>query len=94
MIFENEKVYKTLKKIWQYVLPALAFLWEGLYKIWNIPYGYAVFATIICVWGAMAIFLGISKYKYNNATEGYLSDGRGVDDDLFSIDESGTDNAE
>lgn len=67
MIFENEKIYKTLKKIWQYVIPALMFLWEGIYRIWNIPYGSAIFATLVVVWGAFAIFLGISKYKYNNA---------------------------
>ncbi len=94
MIFENEKIYKILKKIWMYAIPALGFLWEGLYKIWNIPFGNAILGTIVVVWGAMAIFLGISKWKYNNATEGYLSDGRGEDDDIFSVDESVADNEE
>ena len=69
MIFENENIYKTLKKIWQYAIPAIMLLWEGLYRVWNIPYGSAIFATIALVWGALAIFLGISKYKYDNVLE-------------------------
>ena len=75
MVFENENVYKVLKKIWQYGLPALLFLWEGLIKIWPIPYGEAILGTVAVVWGALAIFLGISKYKYKTAIDGYLSDG-------------------
>ena len=77
MIFENEKIYKMLKKIWQYVFPAIGFLWSGLYKIWNIPYGLPILSTIFVLWGAMAIFLGISKWKYMNAIEGVLGDGVG-----------------
>ena len=76
MIFENEKIYKMLKKIWQYVLPALAFLWEGLDAIWHFPYGKGILGSIVVVWGAMAIFLGISKHKYmNSATEVFIDGG-------------------
>lgn len=65
MIFENEKIYKILKKIWEYGIPALEFLWAGLIEVWNIPYGAQILATIGIVWGALGIFLGVSKYKYN-----------------------------
>ena len=64
MIFKNENVYKTLKKIWQYVIPAIAYLWFKIADIWSIPCGDLVFATIVAVWAAMAIFLGISKWNY------------------------------
>lgn len=67
MIFENEKIYKTLKKIWMYGIPAVAYLWSKLIDIWSIPCGEPIFYTIVAVWGAMAIFLGISKYNYMNA---------------------------
>ena len=77
MIFENETIYKVLKKVWQYAIPAIAYLWSVLYKTWNIPYGLQIFTTICGVWTAMAIFLGISKWKYMNACEGYLGDGKG-----------------
>lgn len=73
MIFENENIYKMLKKIWTYVLPALAFLWEGLDAIWHFPYGKGILGSIVVVWGAFAIFLGISKYKYmKSATEVFI----------------------
>ncbi len=77
MIFENEKIYKTLKKIWEFVIPAIAYFWEGLIQIWNIPYGNAILGTIILFWGALAIFLGISKYKFKKAQKGEITDEMG-----------------
>ena len=97
MIFENENVYKTLKKIWQYVIPAIACLWEILYTVWNIPYGQQIYLTIWGVWVAFAVFLGISKYRFKNAQEGYLGDGieEGEEEyDAIDIDEYSTDNNE
>ena len=94
MIFFNETIYKTLKKVFMYVFPSIMFVWDNLYKVWNIPYGVQISSTIFALWIGFGIFLGICKYKYQNATEGYLSDGRGVEDDLFSVDESSTDNEE
>lgn len=89
MIFNDSRIYKMLKKIWQYAIPALGFLWEGLYKIWNIPFGNAILGTIVVVWGAMAIFLGISKWKYMNASEGYIGDGKGDYEEPEEIKEVG-----
>lgn len=80
MIFENEQTYKTLKKIFMYVFPAVMFVWESVYQIWNIPYGAAIYATIFAIWCGLGIFLGISKSKYNSAYAGFLSDGKGEDD--------------
>lgn len=75
MIFENSKIYDVLNRIWKYVLPAIGFLWEVLYIVWKIPYGQQIYFTIAGVWGAMAIFLGISKYKWKKAVNGWVSDG-------------------
>lgn len=75
MIFDNEKVYKILKKIFMYAFPAIMFVWENLYQIWNIPFGVQINATLFILWFGLGIFLGISKYKYNTALNGYLSDG-------------------
>ena len=76
MIFNDSRIYKMLKKIWTYVLPALAFLWEGLDAIWHFPYGKGILGSIVVVWGAMAIFLGISKHKYmKSATEVFIDGG-------------------
>lgn len=65
MVFKNENIYKILKKIWEYGIPAFEFLWAGLIEIWPIPYGSQILATIGVVWGALAIFLGVSKARYN-----------------------------
>ena len=85
MIFENEEVYKTLKKILMYGFPALIYVFSQLVDIWKIPYGLQINATIFALYVGLAIFLGVSKSKYSNALEGYLSDGRG-DDDAIELD--------
>lgn len=75
MIFENENVYKVLKKILVYVFPAIIYVFSQLVDIWNIPYGLQINATIFALYVGLAIFLGVSKNKYQNALNGYLSDG-------------------
>lgn len=72
MVFDNEIIYKVLKKIFMYAFPALMFVWENIYVIWNIPYGAQINTTIFVLWGGLGIFLGISKHKYNiSATDVY-----------------------
>lgn len=79
MIFENEDIYKMLKKIFTYVFPALIYLFETLNDIWNIPYGLQISGSLIAVWVAFGIFLGISKHKYNSVCEiNGLEDGEDV----------------
>ena len=85
MVFGNENVYKVLKKIFTYAFPALMFVWENIYVIWNIPYGAQINTTIFVLWGGLGIFLGISKYKYNNALEGYLGDSEGGDENEIGV---------
>lgn len=61
----SNKVYDILKFIAQYVLPALATCVATIFKIWNLPYGVEISATIMAVDTALGVILGISTYNYN-----------------------------
>lgn len=50
----NDKVYNVLKWVCLIALPALAVLYFTLAKIWNLPYGAEITATI----NAIALFIG------------------------------------
>ena len=49
----SNKTYDTLAYLGRIVLPALATLWLTLSKIWNLPYGNEIGATV----SAIALFL-------------------------------------
>lgn len=85
MIFENDKWYKFLKKMLCYGFPALIFVFDRLNEIWSIPYGTQISGTIFALYVGLAIFLGISKNKYNNALEGYLGDSEGGDENEIGV---------
>ncbi len=61
----KNKTYDFLKRIAMYVLPALATLVMTIFKIWNLPYGEEIGATITAIDTALGIILGISTAKYN-----------------------------
>lgn len=61
----SNKTYDTLKKIAMYVLPAIATLVITVFKIWNIPYGEEIGATITAIDTALGIILGISSANYS-----------------------------
>lgn len=61
----SNKMYDILKFIAQYVLPALATCIATIFKIWNLPYGVEISATIMAVDTALGVILGISTYNYN-----------------------------
>ena len=94
MIFDNDKTYKTLKKILMYVFPAIIYIWSQLVDIWKIPYGMQISATIFALYVGLAIFLGVSKAKFTNAMNGYLGDGKGEDYDTIEFSESSEDFSE
>lgn len=82
MIFKNSKIYDILNRVWKYAIPAIGFLWEVLYIVWKIPYGQQIYFTIAGVWGALAVFLGFSKYRFKkSATELFIEDNGGVEDE-------------
>lgn len=61
----NNKVYDCLKWIAQLLLPALATLWITLAKIWNLPYGPEIGATITGIDLFLGAILGISSSNYS-----------------------------
>lgn len=63
MVLKN-KVYDILKWIAQYLLPALATLWIALAKVWNLPYGSEIGATISAIDLFLGAILGISSKNY------------------------------
>lgn len=69
MIFKNGKVYDVLKTIALKVLPALEFLIITIFKIWGLPYGAEIGATIAAIDTGLGIMLGISSRKYNEIVE-------------------------
>ncbi len=63
MKFKNE-TYDFLKDLVLYVLPALATFIATVFKIWNIPYGIEISATITALTTALGVALKISNNKY------------------------------
>ena len=60
----SNKVYDVLKYIALIVLPALAALYSGLAKIWNLPYEVAIPSTIMVIDTFLGALLQISSNKY------------------------------
>ena len=66
----KNKTYDILKKVAMYVLPALATAVITIFKIWRIPYGEQIGATITAIDTALGIILGISSNNYNKNLKG------------------------
>ena len=62
-MFTNEQ-YDILKKIAQYILPALGTLYFTLSGIWGLPYGEQIVGTLTAIDTFLGILLGISKKNY------------------------------
>ena len=69
MIFKNSKIYDILKWIALVTLPALATLYLGLAKVWGLPYGPEISATIMLIDTFLGTLLGISSIKYSKQKE-------------------------
>lgn len=66
MIFKNNKTYDKLKFLVMKGFPALEFLVLAVFKIWNLPYGAEIGATLAAITTALGILLGISSNKFNS----------------------------
>lgn len=60
----SSPVYDKVKWVAQYLLPALATLWITLAKIWGLPYGTEIGATITGIDLFLGAVLGISSQNY------------------------------
>lgn len=61
----KNKTYDFWKRVAMYYLPAIATMIITIFKIWEIPYGEEVGATIMAIDTALGVFLGISSANYN-----------------------------
>jgi len=81
----SNKVYDTLKWIAQYLMPALATLWITLAKIWGLPYGTEIGATVTGIDLFLGAVLGISSQNYKG--EGtMIVDTSNDAKDIYSLD--------
>lgn len=61
----DDKVYKILKWIAMYFLPAAGTLYFALAGIWGLPYGEEIVGTITAIDTFLGVLLGISTAQYN-----------------------------
>lgn len=60
----SNKMYDILKWVAQILLPAFAMLYLGLAKVWGLPYGDEVVATMTAFDLFLGMLLGISNAAY------------------------------
>lgn len=61
----SNKVYDILKWVCIIVLPAIATLYMGLAKIWDLPFETEIPQTITVVDAFLGALLGVSTINYN-----------------------------
>lgn len=61
----NDKVYNFFKWICLIALPALAVFYAVIAKIWGLPYGAEIPATINAIAVFIGALIGISQINYN-----------------------------
>lgn len=60
----SNKTYDVLKRIAQYLLPAVGTLYFALADIWGLPYGEQIVGTITAVDTFLGVILGLSTVQY------------------------------
>lgn len=61
----SNKMYDVLKWVCIIVLPAIATLYMGLAKIWDLPYETEIPQTITVIDAFLGAILGVSTIQYN-----------------------------
>lgn len=64
-----DKVYNVLKWICLIVLPAAATFYGVISKIWGLPYGTEIPATITAVSVFIGAIIGVSTHNYNKSLD-------------------------
>lgn len=65
----SDKIYNTLKWVALIALPACAVLYFTLAKIWGLPYGAEITATINAVALFIGALIGVSQYNINKEAD-------------------------
>jgi hypothetical protein len=58
------KLYDVLRWVAMLFLPALAILVQTIFRIWGLPYGNEITASIVAVNAFLSAILGISSISY------------------------------
>lgn len=61
----NDSIYNILKWVALIALPALGLLYFTLAKIWGLPYGAEITATVDAVALFIGTLIGVSQYNIN-----------------------------
>lgn len=70
----NDRLYDILKWICLIALPACAVLYFTLAKIWGLPYGAEITATINAIALFIGALIGVSQISINKEGEAYEDD--------------------
>ena len=70
----NDRLYDILKWICLIALPACAVLYFTLAKIWGLPYGAEITATINAVALFIGALIGVSQISINKEGKAYEDD--------------------
>lgn len=65
----KNETYDFLKRFQQYILPALATCYATISKIWGLPFGIEIPATIMALDTLLGVTLGISSHNYYKNVE-------------------------
>ena len=65
----SDKIYNVLKWVALIALPACAVLYFTLAKIWGLPYGAEITATINAVALFIGALIGVSQYNINKEAD-------------------------
>lgn len=65
----TDKIYNVLKWVALIALPACAVLYFTLAKIWGLPYGAEITATINAVALFIGALIGVSQYNINKEAD-------------------------
>ena len=61
----SDKVYDVLKWLWLIAMPAAAYGYSALAKVWALPYATEVPETINIIAFVIGVLIGVSTLNYN-----------------------------
>lgn len=66
----SDRVFKLVRRLVEYVLPASGALYASLAALWGLPYPEQIVGTIAAVTVFLAAVVGLSRAAYNNSEVG------------------------
>lgn len=66
----SDRVFKLVRRLVEYVLPASGAFYASLAALWSLPYPEQIVGTIAALTVFLAAVVGLSRAAYNNSEEG------------------------